>query len=267
MDKKQQVQEQFGAHAAAYAVSAVHAKGASLGRLVELVEPQHDWLALDVATAAGHTALAFAPHVARVVATDLTPQMLPVAREQARQKGVANMLLAGADAENIPFASASFHLVTCRIAPHHFPDVARFVAEAVRVLRPGGVLAVVDNIVPGGERWRGKKRRDHENAGRYVNAFEKLRDPSHNRCLTLAEWLATFQATGLEVTAQEMAWKGMDFDDWASRMAVPAGDTLRLKVLLRQAPAIVQEFLTPQFNGERISFRLAEAIIAGRKPG
>ena len=58
---KSLVQQQFGAHAAAYATSSVHAKGASLGRLVELVRPQPSWQALDVATGAGHTAAAFAP--------------------------------------------------------------------------------------------------------------------------------------------------------------------------------------------------------------
>ena len=48
------VQQQFGANAAAYATSAVHAKGASLARLVELVKPGADWSVLDIATGAGH---------------------------------------------------------------------------------------------------------------------------------------------------------------------------------------------------------------------
>ena len=70
---KQQVQEQFGANAAAYVTSTVHAQGASLTRLVERVAPSPDWRILDVATAAGHTALAFAPYVATAVGLDLTP--------------------------------------------------------------------------------------------------------------------------------------------------------------------------------------------------
>ena len=73
---KSLVQQQFGAHAAAYATSVVHAKGASLGRLVELVKPESHWQALDIATGAGHTAAAFAPHVARVIASDITDEML-----------------------------------------------------------------------------------------------------------------------------------------------------------------------------------------------
>jgi ubiquinone/menaquinone biosynthesis C-methylase UbiE len=145
---KSLVQQQFGAHAAAYATSTVHAKGASLGRLVELVQPERTWQALDIATGAGHTAAAFAPHVARVVASDLTDEMLAEARKLAAAKGYANMETAHADAEALPFADASFDLVTCRIAPHHFPNIAAFVAEVWRVLRRGGKFALVDNIAP-----------------------------------------------------------------------------------------------------------------------
>jgi ubiquinone/menaquinone biosynthesis C-methylase UbiE len=262
---KEQVQQQFGRSAAAYATSTVHAKGASLARLVELVRPQPNWRALDVATAAGHTALTFAPHVAWVLATDITAEMLPVAASLAAEKGVTNMGFAQADAEGLPFVDSCFDLVTCRIAPHHFPNVAQFVREAARVLRPGGTLAVVDNVVPGGEGKRGKAKRRYEEAGRYVNAFEKLRDPSHFRCLTVGEWQAEMRAAGLVVTHQETAWKGMDFDDWVARMQVAAGDVMRLRVMLKQAPEAVLEFLTPQYTGDRIAFRLAEAILIGVK--
>jgi ubiquinone/menaquinone biosynthesis C-methylase UbiE len=260
---KKQVQTQFGANAAAYAVSQVHAKGASLTRLVELAQPQPDWLVLDIATAAGHTAFAFAPHVAHVTAADLTPEMLPVAARLAAERGVTNISLATADAENLPYAAGRFHLVTCRIAAHHFPDVGRFLAEAARVLRPGGLLAVVDNIVPGSRR-RGKKAEELREAGRYVNAFEKLRDPSHGRCLSLDEWADAFQAAGFALRHQEVADKGIDFDEWVARMQVPAGDRLRLRAMLLQAPSAVLTFLTPTFSGDRIAFRLAEAILIGR---
>ena len=148
---KSLVQQQFGAHAAAYATSAVHAKGASLGRLVELVKPEPHWQALDIATGAGHTAAAFAPHVARVIASDLTDEMLAEAAQARGAKGFANMETARADAEALPFEDGRFDLVTCRIAPHHFPDIPTFVAEVWRVLKAGGTFALVDNIAPDAE--------------------------------------------------------------------------------------------------------------------
>ncbi|MBE2197977.1 MAG: class I SAM-dependent methyltransferase [Anaerolinea sp.] len=262
MGLKQQVQAQFGANAAAYATSAVHAKGASLGRLVELVRPLPHWQVLDIATGAGHTAFTFAPHVAQVVAADLTAEMLGQTRQLAAAKELANVTVCLADAEELPFAGARFDLVTCRIAPHHFPDIGRFLSESVRVLRPGGLLAVVDNVVPG-SRLRGKKADLLHAAGQYVNAFEKLRDPSHNRCLSLDEWAAAFATANCPLQHQETAQKAMDFDWWATRMQTTPETTTRLRAMLMQAPAPVLAFLTPQVSGDRITFHLMEAILIG----
>ena len=108
-----------------------------------------------------------------------------------------NISFETADAEDLPFADASFDLVTCRIAPHHFQHIDRFLAESHRVLRDGGVLAVVDNVVPAGD------------AGDYVNAFEKLRDPSHHRALALDEWMDAFAAAGFPCSRRRLhpnAW-------------------------------------------------------------
>ncbi|MCZ0941372.1 MAG: methyltransferase domain-containing protein [Caldilineaceae bacterium] len=250
MDKKS-VKEQFGAHARTYITSRPHAKGASLQRLVELVEPQPDWQALDIATAAGHTAFAFAPHVAHVHATDITPQMLTVAREQVAARGVDNVTVEHADAENLPYVDNRFDLLTCRIAPHHFPDVDAFLRESVRVLRPGGILAVVDNVVPEGV------------AGDYVNAFEKLRDPSHGRCLSVEEWLAGYTQAGLELTQHEILEKQMVFEDWAARHD-PAMQSY-LRALLWHGPPQTHEFLHPRSENSKTLFHLREGLFIGRK--
>ncbi|MCP4418500.1 MAG: methyltransferase domain-containing protein [Chloroflexi bacterium] len=260
---KQKVQQQFGANAAAYATSTVHAKGYSLTRLVELTQPQSDWQVLDVATAAGHTAFTFAPHVAHVTATDLTPEMITVASELAVQKELTNLTLELADAEDLPYSDASFDLVTCRIAPHHFPDIQKFLHEAARVLRPDGLLAIVDNIVPG-THLRGKKARLVNEAGKYVNAFEKLRDPSHGRCWGLNEWVDGLQTAGLTLQHQETLAKEMEFGSWATRMQVSAEDTIRLQAMLLQAPTAVSNFLTPKIHNDKITFRLSEAILIGK---
>src|SRR3954467_4376319 len=175
---KSLVQSQFGANAERYAVSRVHAEGESLSRLVEVVQPHADWEAIDIATGPGHTALAFAPKVKHVIASDVTPEMLQVARGLAAKRGLTNVSFAEMPAEKLPVPDASFDLVTCRTAPHHFADVRAFVAEVARVLRPGGVFGLVDNIAP----------EDSEAAAPY-NEFEKLRDPSHGRCLSESERL------------------------------------------------------------------------------
>ena len=110
-------------------------------------------------------------------------------------------------AEKLPFADASFDLVTCRTAPHHFADVAAFVAEVARVLRPGGVFGLVDNISP----------EDPKAAAPY-NEFEKLRDPSHGRCLSESEWLTLINGAGLVVRQSEILTKDIELEGWAGRM-------------------------------------------------
>jgi ubiquinone/menaquinone biosynthesis C-methylase UbiE len=145
---KSLAQQRFGKAAADYATSEVHAKGESLKRLVELAEPKSHWRVLDVATGAGHTALAFAPHVAKVTATDITEEMLREARKLAASRGLANVRTLLAKAEDLPFPDASFDLVVCRLAAHHFDDMKGFAAEAYRMLMPGGMIGIVDTIAP-----------------------------------------------------------------------------------------------------------------------
>jgi ubiquinone/menaquinone biosynthesis C-methylase UbiE len=263
---KSLVQEQFGAHAAAYVTSTVHAKGASLARLVQLVHPQKHWHALDIATGAGHTALAFAPHVESVIASDLTQEMLDEAAKLAAARGIGNLATALADAEALPFADARFDLVTCRIAPHHFPDIPTFVSEVARVLKPGGTFALADNIEPDAESTPGFVPIELRDAALIYNTFERLRDPSHNRCLGMTEWSELIEDAGLEVVHKERAPKEMEFEPWATRMGCGDSTVERLRSILLEASPALRAFLKPRSEGGALTFTLDEAVIIARKP-
>lgn len=247
------VQKKFGEAAADYAASSVHAKGESLARLVALVQPKPSWRLLDVATGAGHTALAFAPHVAKVTASDITDQMLAEAKRLAAERGAGNVKTARAKAEDLPFPDMSFDLVTCRLAAHHFEKPRAFVAEAFRVLMPGGVLAVVDNISPG-----------EPEIARAYNHFEKLRDPSHGRCLGLAEWTKLLGDAGFVVEHSEQMDQPIEFGPWTVRMRCDASTVARLEALLAEEP--LRSYLRPRESGAGLAFTLQEAIIVARKP-
>src|SRR5258708_4188522 len=90
-DHKARIQAQFGRGAAGYVASPTHAEGEDLTQLVAWAEGGADRIALDVATGGGHTALALAPLVRTVIATDLTEPMLRAAERHAHERGVANV--------------------------------------------------------------------------------------------------------------------------------------------------------------------------------
>jgi len=101
---------------------------------------------LDLASGPGEPALTLARLVGprgHVVATDIAPAMLAAAQEQAAAQGLINISFKAADAQNLPFASATFDVVTCRFGIAHVPDYQRALEEIRRVLRPGGRAAFV----------------------------------------------------------------------------------------------------------------------------
>lgn len=265
-EAKSLVQKQFGAHAAGYATSPVHAKGASLQRLIDLVCPEKHWRVLDIATGAGHTALAFAPHVAEVIASDITDEMLAEAEKLAKARGLTNVTFAKADATALPYADETFDLVTCRIAPHHFPDVPKFVAEAHRVLKPESTFALVDNISPDEESTPGFTPDELRAAADSHNAFEKLRDPSHGRCLTIGEWRSVVASAGLIIEHVEQLPKEIEFAPWAERMGADAETTKQLEAMLTGSASALRAFLRPRREGEKLYFSLDEVIVIARKP-
>ncbi len=262
---KSLAQERFGAFAATYATSRSHAKGGSLARLVELTAPQSTWSALDIATGAGHVALALAPRLAHVVACDLTPQMLGVARGLAAERNIVNISFVDARAEALPFADQIFDLVTCRIAPHHFDDVRAFVAESARVLRPGGAFGLVENVSPDPSIMADDAAALAAAADEY-NAFEKLRDPSHVRCLTLREWRDLVAAADLAECQVELLDKPMVFGPWADQQSAGDATKRNLKTMLLDGSAAFRAFIRPQENNGDIDFILTEAVIIAVKP-
>jgi ubiquinone/menaquinone biosynthesis C-methylase UbiE len=247
------IQQKFGAAAVDYAASTVHAKGETLALLVALTKPQNHWRVLDVATGAGHTAHAFAPHVSKVIASDITEPMLSQTRKLAKTKGLANVATAHAQAEDLPFPDGSFHLVTCRLAAHHFANPAAFISEAYRVLTPGGKIALVDNVSP-----------DLPALASAYNAFEKLRDPSHGRCLGLNEWSELLTQAGFAVTHTEQLDQDIEFVPWVERMRCNEPTVVRLKRLLGEPP--LRELLKARDTDSGLVFTLQVGIILGEKP-
>ena len=158
----------WSARAEAYRNAPEQREGADLDLIVSWAEGART--ALDVATGGGHVARRLREAGLQVVSADPAPGMRPdvICR-----------------AEDLPFADGAFDLVVTRIAPHHFDDVAAAVAEMARV---SSDLVVVEDTLYVSEQ---------------VEEAEQLRDPTHVRSYTEAEWRSFLEAAGLDVEQVE----------------------------------------------------------------
>jgi ubiquinone/menaquinone biosynthesis C-methylase UbiE len=250
-EHKDRVRSQFGSTAADYVSSPGHRTGQDLQRLVELARCTGTEDALDVATGGGHTALAIAPHVARVVSSDLTPEMLAAAREFIESQGVDNVTFEQADAENLPFPDRSFDIVTCRIAPHHFGDVQSFCNEVARVLRPGGRFVLMDSISP-----------DDADLDAFINELEWRRDTTHVRSYTVAEWRTFIEGAGIEIETIEFVNRFHEYPAWTARSRMSPESKVGLDRFVLGQPARVLEYFDIRVDGvEILSFADHKALI------
>jgi ubiquinone/menaquinone biosynthesis C-methylase UbiE len=99
--------------------------------------------ALDAAAGTGRWAVYLAERGVQVTAIDQSPEMLAVARQKARVRGLG-MSFAEGRLDQLPLPSAAFDLVICALALSHVPDLGAAIAELARVVRPGGYLIATD---------------------------------------------------------------------------------------------------------------------------
>ena len=243
----------FAPVAANYASAKFHSSPENLREMLELAQPQRGDLALDVATGAGHVALALAPHLRRVYGLDLTREMLDQARRLQTEREIANISWVLGDAAQLPFADETFDLYTVRAAPHHFPDVDAFLHESFRVLRPGRHAVFIDCAPP-------LPARD------VLHEVEVRRDPSHVLSMTVDEWVERLEHVGFDVDsarARELDW---DFEDWMRNMAVPPPLAAELATIVESAEGEAREQLHPERRDGKLHHAYWHCLIRAHRP-
>ncbi len=253
-ETKHSVQSQFGRQAPWYTASGFHRDSDGLTALLRLAAPSAEDGALDVATGTGFTALALAPRCRRVVALDLTPQMLAQAQRLQRDRGVLNVLFCQGDAEALPFRDGAFDIVTCRVAAHHFPDLQRALDEMARVTRPGGRVVVDDTCAP-----------ESPKMAEVMNAWEKRRDPSHVANHPPSRLHKMLEDSGLRVEETSHTRVPQEFDDWVLRAGVPAPEVKALRRDFTQASPAAREAFRIEVEGSTVRFAWDEIVMLGVK--
>lgn len=238
---KRALARQFGRTSHEYLASRTHAGDADLDILVELLAPEAAMRVLDVACGAGHTAVKVAPLVASVVATDLAPEMIERTLDLTRDRQITNLTGHVMDVEALDWADGTFDAVTCRIAPHHFTDVGKALAEIRRVLVPGGRFVVEDSAVP-----------DSAALAAFLNDVERIRDPTHVQSYGEADWRAMLSAAGF--TIRQVGWfrKEHAIDDWLRTAGVGSREEAAVRDAFRAAQPEAVAYFEIEFDGDGV---------------
>ena len=253
-DMKQQIQSQFDYVAANYRHSAVHAAGEDLDLMVRHTPLMPRSLVLDAGCGAGHTAMAFAPHVKQVIACDFTPAMLEQVKTLARERGIDNVAARQADVENLPFPNDSFDIVASRYSAHHWLHPEQALSEFRRVLKAGGTFIISD--IMAGEDYA---------QDTFLQTIELLRDSSHVRDYRISEWQAMLDAAGFRSELVHTFDLRLHFDTWTRRMMTPEQKAQMILVLFRAASDDIRRgFDLPEHIKDRdFNFVIPGAVIKG----
>nr|WP_287494819.1 class I SAM-dependent methyltransferase [Candidatus Brachybacter algidus] len=119
-----------------------HMKPAADG-IVNLLKPAGSQLILDIAAGTGELGFSIASMLieGKVIITDLSDEMLNIARENAIRKEISNVEFRACDVCELPFANDTFDAISCRMGFMFFPDMLLAAKEILRVLKPGGKFA------------------------------------------------------------------------------------------------------------------------------
>ena len=120
--------------------------GRVIERMAEVSGADGTMSVADVGTGTGFVAAGIAPRVARVLAVDNSPAMLGVARKNLAELGISNVELLEGDVTALPLESGSVDAAFANMVLHHAEDPAAMLREMARVVRPGGVVAIVDEV-------------------------------------------------------------------------------------------------------------------------
>jgi ubiquinone/menaquinone biosynthesis C-methylase UbiE len=247
---QQQILDQFTRQATPFSTASTITDSGALRMIVEATAPKPADTVLDVACGGGIVVCALAPHVRHATGIDMTPAMLERARQHATEQGVGNVTWDRGDVTTLPYPDGAFDIVTTRFSMHHFPDPVAVMREMVRVCAPGGRVAVIDMYASD----------DPAKAAEW-NRAEKLRDPSHVRCLTLGELRGLFGAAGLPAPRPSYYELRDEIRNLLARSFPNPGDDQKIIAMFAASAEDDRLGIPVRREGERIEYAYPVAIL------
>ena len=244
------VAAQFGPRARAYVESSVHARGPDLDALEAIVGAARPERALDLGAGGGHVSYLMARHARSVVAADLSADMLASVRATASARALANIETVETAAEKLPFEGGVFDFVASRYSAHHWRDFAAGLREARRVARQGAGAVFIDAFSP-----------EVALLDTHLQAIELLRDTSHVRDYTAAEWIGALAAAGFALGGVQTFRIRIDYQAWIERMRTPDENARAIRILQENAASETRAHFEIEPDG---SFMLDVLLIEAR---
>jgi len=154
------------------------------------------------------------------------------------------------DAAALPYDAGSFEVVTSRYCAHHYADPAAVFREVARVLVPGGLVLVVDSVSP-----------PDPAQDTFLNAIEVLRDPTHVRNYSVAQWTALLACAGLSPETLAGFRCRLGFDSWVERIGTRPALVAALRELIAGATDEIRRAFG--ITGESCDWDIPVALLRG----
>ena len=184
---------------------------------------------LDLACGPGNSAYLLSQGAQTVVGLDLSKAMLQAARERCAAK---NVTFVQGDGLHLPFASQTFDACYISFCFAHIFRARQLIREMTRILRPNGILAVMDVVAMG--------RRQSEQ----VNRLERAREGCYTRIYEFTQFMRLFCGLPLEWRSCQLTKRAVDFRSWIMASCLNPGSAA-----FRHARAVFRRASAEQESG------------------
>lgn len=241
--------------------------------IIRLIQPAGNNRVLDIAAGTGEPGLTIASMLSegKVICTDLSEDMLAVAREKATEKNIQNFETKIADVTELPFDDNSFDAISCRFGFMFFPDMLLAAKEMTRVLKPGGRVAIAVWNVPQKNFWvtaiMGSINKNIQSPPPPADA------PGMFRCAAAGLMQQIFKDAGLKNISETVIDSSLKMDDnemfWKMHTEVGAPIVAALnkadEAMKTKIKADTFSQLDEKFKGQPVTPEASALIIYGEK--